>query len=293
MKLDWIAVDWGTSNLRIWAMDAADQVLLEKRSTQGMGSLRPEQFETVLLSHIDTWLGTDSTLVLACGMVGARQGWIEAPYASVPTAPMAQMIRAPVQDPRIDVRIISGVSQSAPADVIRGEETQIAGFLAHHPDYQGTICLPGTHSKWVNIQDGQITQFQTVLTGELFALLSGHSVLRHSLGTWDDICFTEVVKRAFDQPEQFAMRLFEIRAKALLDDDNSGIARLSATLIGTELAATQHYWREKNITIIGAGELARLYGLALSIWGTDATLIEASTLTLKGLNQAKKELCFA
>ncbi|MCO4817945.1 MAG: 2-dehydro-3-deoxygalactonokinase, partial [Planktomarina temperata] len=85
---DWIAVDWGTSTLRAWAMSHDGQDLATASSADGMGQLTSEEFEPALLRLIETWLAEDTpTSVIACGMVGAKQGWIEAPYAATPCQP--------------------------------------------------------------------------------------------------------------------------------------------------------------------------------------------------------------
>ena len=114
-------------------------------------------------------------------MVGARQGWIEAPYASVPCTPATQTIAPECRDPRLEMHILAGIRQLHPPDVMRGEETQIAGVLLREPGFEGVICLPGTHTKWAEVAGGIITSFQTFMTGELFGLLSTQSVLRHSM----------------------------------------------------------------------------------------------------------------
>ncbi|MGB0497122.1 MAG: 2-dehydro-3-deoxygalactonokinase, partial [Rubricella sp.] len=146
----WIAVDWGTSSLRAWAMDG-DRVLDERRTDEGAGGLDPTGFERVLIGLIERWLGPQPVSVIACGMVGSRQGWAEAPYRKVPCEPLDGLMAVAGTDQRIRLSIVPGLSQEKPADVIRGEETQIAGFLSHHPDFDGVLCLPGTHTKWVRI----------------------------------------------------------------------------------------------------------------------------------------------
>jgi len=175
---DWIAVDWGTSNLRVWAMRASGPVA-DARSDQGMGTLEPEAFEPALLDLIEPWLGAAPMPVIACGMVGAKQGWAEAPYAAVPCPPVSLATVTPnVQDRRLVVHILPGLSQASPADVMRGEETQIAGYLADVPEFDGILCMPGTHTKWVQVSAGEVVSFRTFMTGEMFALLSTGSVLR-------------------------------------------------------------------------------------------------------------------
>lgn len=283
MKVDWIAVDWGTSNLRIWALDSHDNVLAEKQSNQGMAGLLPLEFEQVLLEHIEEWLGIHAMPIRACGMVGARQGWCEAPYASVPTAPTSQSIKVPAKDQRLAMRIISGVSQANPADVMRGEETQIAGFLSDNPDYHGVLCMPGTHSKWVQIQGGQIVRFQTAMTGEIFGLLSQNSVLRHSMGDWDEAVFLETIIEAYQSPELAMSNMFSIRARDLLEGDTKGRAKLSANLVALEISGMRQLWQEQQITIIGTARLAHLYELALKKLGQTALRIDGELMSLKGL----------
>ena len=134
IAVDWIAVDWGTSHLRAFAMGPAG-VLDERTSDQGMGKLKREGFEPALLALIAEWLGAGAMQIVVCGMACARQGWIEAPYRPAPCVPVAKgaFIAAPTLDPRLNVQILPGLSQAKPADVMRGEETQIAGALALHP----------------------------------------------------------------------------------------------------------------------------------------------------------------
>ncbi|WP_303504367.1 2-dehydro-3-deoxygalactonokinase [Pacificibacter sp. 1_MG-2023] len=279
----WIAVDWGSSNLRIWAMGSNGAVIERITSDQGMLGLTKDQYEPVLMAHIEPWLGDAPMPVIACGMVGSRQGWIEAPYETVPVRPASQVVTVQTCDPRIDVRVIAGLQQLEPADVMRGEETQIAGYLAQNPRYSGVLCLPGTHSKWVAIDSGKITSFQTVLTGELFDLLAEKSILRHSIGAWNEASFLQAITQSAQAPEALLTGLFGLRASQLLHGDDTGKARLSGMVIGTELGATKAFWQGKDTVIIGAGELARLYGAALSKLGATVNVEKVDTMTLSGL----------
>lgn len=292
MQADWVAVDWGTSSLRAWAMDSAGAVLDMATAEDGMGGLEPNAFEPALLSLIDGWLVRDTqTLVLACGMVGARQGWVEAAYSETPCPPLAtgNLTRAPAQDPRLDVRIVPGLCQTAPPDVMRGEETQIAGLLSQHSGFEGTICLPGTHTKWAEISEGLVQSFRTAMTGELFALLSDSSILRHSLdedGTFDEEAFAAAVSGTLDNPAALAGELFGIRAASLLTGQSPAKARatLSGLLIGSEVAGLQR--SHSPVLVIGADRLADHYKTALALAGRKADAIPADAITLNGLRQA-------
>lgn len=293
MGVDWIAVDWGTSNLRAWGM-GPDGPVCKGASDKGMGKLAPDQFESALIEVIGPWI-SGPTQVLACGMVGARQGWREASYRAVPCRPTdpAALTRVETQDPRLDVRIAPGLSQDRPADVMRGEETQAEGALALAPGFDGVLCLPGTHSKWVQVSAGEIVSFQTFMTGEMFALLSNQSVLRHSMPKdaesegWEAEAFDAAVSDALSRPDRIAARLFSLRAESLLHGLSGAAAkaRLSGLLIGTELAAARPYWLGQKVKLIGAEKLSAHYARALAAQGVTAERLDATSCTLAGLSR--------
>ncbi len=294
IKPDWIAVDWGTSNMRAWAMSASGTVLAEARSDKGMGELARDGFEPELLRTVGDWINGKVT-VIACGMVGSRQGWVEAPYSAVPCPALPEgFARAPAQHPDLQVYVIPGVKQASPADVMRGEETQIAGFLARNKNWDGVICLPGTHTKWVHVSADEVVSFQTFMTGELFATISEHTVLRHSIATegWDDDEFAAAVADAMARPERLAARLFSLRAEGLLNDLSGAAARarLSGLLIGAELAAAKPYWLGQQIAVIGAGGLSKLYVDALAAQHAPATQVQGDAITIAGLTAAYRRL---
>ncbi len=289
-KANWIAVDWGTSSLRAWAMDAEGQDLATASSDQGMGQLTPRDFEATLCALVEPWLSAGPTDVIACGMVGARQGWIEAPYHVTPCKPQSKLTKAPTTDPRLNVRIIAGVSQTQPADVMRGEETQIAGFQKLNPNWDGVICLPGTHTKWVQMSAGEIVSFQTFMTGEMFDLLSTASVLRHSVNSngWDQEAFDQAVDEAISRPEAIAARLFGLRAGSLLNDlpATTAKSRLSGLLIGAELAAAKPYWLGQSLAMIGPKSMGDGYAAALAAQHVPVTRTDTAQMTLAGLKAA-------
>lgn len=288
---DWIAIDWGTSNLRAWAMRGT-QAVTGAESPRGMGTLAPDEFEEALLDLVGDWPGRGD--VVACGMVGARQGWIEAPYAMTPCPALPPgLIEAPCRTRGLRVRIIPGVAQSDPADVMRGEETQIAGFLRLNPGWDGTLCLPGTHVKWVQVSAGEIISFRTFMTGEIFAALGGHTVLRHSLGDegLDEDAFTVALADGMATPANLGQRLFSIRAEGLLHGLPPAEARgrLSGLLIGAELVAARGWWLGARVAVIGTGALAQRYGRALEAQGVVPILARSDAATLAGLIAAHEE----
>lgn len=295
--MNWVAVDWGTTHLRVWYMNEGGEILEARHSDQGMATLKSSEFEAALLALCSDWLTSNiKTPVIACGMVGAKQGWIEAPYRAVPCAPNAgTMIKPNVNDSRLNVFVLSGLSQKTPSsDVMRGEETQISGLISQDQDFDGVACLPGTHTKWAHISAKEVVSFQTFMTGELFSLLSKYSVLKHSISNegWVQEHFENAVQDALSRPTNIAAKLFELRASDLLQGaDKHGLrAALSGYLIGLELGGARPYWLGQEIAMIGEITLTTLYADALNLQGASCKIHDATEMTIKGLTAAYSSL---
>ncbi|MBR9904443.1 MAG: 2-dehydro-3-deoxygalactonokinase [Gammaproteobacteria bacterium] len=312
-QLAWIAVDWGSSNLRAWGLNQHDQVIAQASSDKGMLSLTPADYERELRRLVGDWLPANvHTDVMVCGMAGARQGWLEAAYLPVPTR-LDQLSQGAVTPTltgdQLRVYLLPGLSQTRSAathfDVMRGEETQLAGLVANTPDFTGLACLPGTHAKWATLEAGAVSGFSTYLTGELYQLLANQSVLRHSIGTdelQDPACreaFISAVSEIYAAPETFSSRLFGLRAQDLLDGrlpagDTRGAvlaARLSGLAIGLELAgACRECPTDKPIMLIGNQALSQRYTLALNTIGYQTQHVDGDTAVLAGLRLAHHAL---
>lgn len=290
MSIQWIAVDWGTTNLSAFAVGADAQILDRIRSNKGMSSLKPDEFEPTLLAAIEPWLSPDHKMhIVACGMVGAQQGWKEAPYTATPCRPITSetTLALGTKDPRISVQIVPGVCQFTPEDVMRGEETQIAGYLARHPDFDGFFCLPGTHTKWAEVEGGEIKRFTTFMTGEMFGLLSKTSVLRFCVDTheWFEDAFVKAFEEMSANSTGLTSKLFSLRSQALLNKTPASVlkSRLSGYLIGAELADICKNWPRRDVVIIGDDANARLYQTGLEICGYSSTVFEGPQAIVLGL----------
>ena len=298
--LSWIGLDWGTSNLRAWGLDEAGEIVETARSNAGMGGLNPQEFEPALLDVIGEWLApfhnTRQVPVICCGMVGARDGWAEAGYEKVPFKPgdMGEATSVPTLDKRLDVRILSGLSQHTPPDVMRGEETQIAGWLSKNPHWSGIVCLPGTHSKWVEIRQGEIVGFSTFVTGEMFGLLVKHSLLASlaNRSVWNDGAFLHGLNKGFDEPQKLTNRLFSLRARSLLEEGQTvhASSEISGLLIGFELKAMEKTWANKKTILIGAKNLVARYKTAIQHLGGNAQCEAGNKMALAGLIAAARQM---
>lgn len=193
-----IALDWGTSSLRAYALGSGGQVLATRRNGHGIMNLPsgpdirtpPEAFEAALQILCGDWLTTHpDTPLIACGMVGSAQGWREAPYCPVPSdeSRLARAVTAIVRPGGQSLHVVPGLLQAGDLpNVMRGEETQIAGVLQSlTPDDQVPpqllVGLPGTHTKWAWIEAGTVVRFETFMTGEIYAALSQHTILGRTM----------------------------------------------------------------------------------------------------------------
>ncbi|MFT3761817.1 MAG: 2-dehydro-3-deoxygalactonokinase [Pseudoxanthomonas sp.] len=270
-----IAVDWGTSSLRAFRLDAAGVVLESRRSDQG--AMKSQGcFGAVLAGIVEGW---DDGLVIMSGMVGSRQGWKEVGYVECPVD--AARIAAHLQPmpagtlPGREIWLVPGLSafdRDRVPDVMRGEETQVCGLLAQLGEGAHYVCLPGTHSKHVRLVDGRIDGFSTLMTGELFDLLRNHSLLGRLMedGPLDAHAFAEGVAMAA-RPAGLLQQLFTVRSRALFDQfgPRQVPGYLSGLLIGHELRAVPDDVR--HVHVVSADGLAAPYLEALRLRGLTAT----------------------
>jgi 2-dehydro-3-deoxygalactonokinase len=281
-----IAVDWGTSSLRIYRLDESGAIRARREAPAGIMSVTGGAFAATLEAELGDWIG-DGPIVMS-GMIGSRQGWREVPYAECPAgaAEIARLMQ-PIEwgdgrrawiAPGLCCRDESGVP-----DVMRGEETQIIGALADLPIGEATICLPGTHSKWVRWRDGRIADFATAMTGEVFAVLRRHSILGRLMSADDDahdpVAFAAGLRRA-REPGGLLHQLFAVRTRGLFGEiaADAQPSYLSGILIGHEIAAlAPPEIRDGDglIHLIGAPGLVALYREALAAGGRDSRILDS------------------
>jgi 2-dehydro-3-deoxygalactonokinase len=299
--LDWVAVDWGTSNLRAWGIGGDGSIVFERASPKGMGKLAREEFSPTLAEIVgESVQDRDTSLqVLICGMAGAKQGWMEAPYLEAPTDLVGLLdgaVQPPMPDPSMTVSILPGVCQKAGDDnVMRGEETQLLGLAALNPGFNGLVCLPGTHSKWAQLSGTRVEHFSTAMTGELFEVLRSHSVLRHSLAGELDGAeradgFSAGAADGLERPEHLLGMLFRVRAGSLLSGRSPAwcAGYLSGLLIGTEIGGNRNLIADAPIPLIGSPGLCALYEKVLGMIGAKGAVQDATEIVLAGLKAARK-----
>jgi 2-dehydro-3-deoxygalactonokinase len=289
-----IAVDWGTTRLRARLVDGAGVVLAEAVSDRGIGPLNGAGHEDAFESLVATWPLVPAIMT---GMVGSRQGWREAAYVPCPAdvAGIGGALTRFTTAKGRAVAIIPGL-RVGDVNVMRGEETQIIGLMDAEASFSGTVIMPGTHSKWARVEGGTTIDFASFMSGELFALLAKHSLLRHSVSDADamgDVSssadFRAGVEYARAVP--FAATLFTVRVRQLLTGTTpeANLDYLSGLVIGGEIAsATAMDLARGSLRIIAAGPLARAYGAALSVFGLSAEVRDGDAMALAGLRHVAR-----
>ena len=296
MSSMFIAGDWGTSRLRLTLCDG-DRVIGRK---SGPGAVAAGLIhEDVLFSLIEPWLAAHGAVpVVLCGMVGSRNGWVEAPYARCPAGAgdlRLRLERFSVGDvPIAIVPGLVGASPRAAPDVMRGEETQIVGALADDPELaQGArlFVLPGTHTKWVRVEDGRVASFQTALTGEMFALLRDHSTLTKAGGADAGLAgdgFAAGLERHSQAPAGGLLHeVFEVRARQLLDGWSPAYALdfLSGLLVAADVEGALALFGapDRPVVVIGEAQLTERYSQALRRLGAGVRQLDGEACALSGL----------
>lgn len=274
-----LGVDWGTTSFRAYRLDAGGGIVEARRAEAGIKAIDDGDFEGAFEQLVGDWLDADPAVpVVLSGMIGSRQGWLEAPYLECPAAvadlgtallplDLARGRRIHLA-PGLSTRDAGGVP-----DVMRGEEVQILGAVDRLGVDRATLCLPGTHSKWARVREGRVAGFATHLTGEAFEALRRHTILGRTIehAAWDDAAFLSGVDRS-GAAGGLLHHLFGVRAAGLfgeLPPDRAG-AFLSGLLIGHELRAETGTLGRDPVFLIGEPGLVRLYAEALRQLGVEA-----------------------
>lgn len=296
-KPAFIGGDWGTSRLRLFLCDA-DGAVLARADGPGVAEAGARAAE--IFAGLTT--GWDKALpAILSGMVGSTIGWREASYVACPVAPDA-IAKAALrfEAPNLDgsarqVAIVPGLScrnASGLFDVMRGEETQLLGALRLKPQLgrgRHLFGLPGTHAKWVLVENGTVIHFQSALSGELFALLSAHSVLARGASPvrGEHPAFAQGLEVARSQSEAGLLHLlFSTRSRVLAGEieKEQAASYLSGLIIGEDVAgAVRLFAPQDSVTLVCAPDLAALYARALSAHGLSATAIAGDDAALAGL----------
>lgn len=271
-----VGVDWGSSSFRAYQFDEQGTVVAELSADKGIREIQPatpEHYEQVLFELIGPWL-SDGDTVLLSGMITSRAGWVETPYLACPVdvttiASFAQCINAR----NVQLRFLPGIKQEHPTpDVMRGEELQLLG--AANQDGVSTMVLPGTHSKWASMRGTELSQFRTVITGELFEVIFKNTLVGaiFTSSVFNEGSFLEGVSAGYETAT-LVSDIFTLRSSVLLEHASSDVqhSRLSGMLIGHELReGLQLMGATNNVVLVGSESLCSLYQLAFTQVGLSA-----------------------
>ncbi len=279
-----VTIDWGTTNRRVFLLDAHDNVVRRETDALGVTAILAGGFPDEI-KRLRARFG-DAPFLLA-GMIGSNRGWVEAPYVRCPVT--IETLRESllwVEPGR--TAIVPGACVDADrADVMRGEEVQLLGAVAAGlVARDALLCLPGTHAKWAQVTDGALTGFRTVMTGEIFALLRNHSLLAPQLScdVADGDAFRDGVRRGLEDGALLS-DLFGARARILLGrlDPAKAASYVSGLLLGADLRIGLSGAPEGPVGLIGDPRLTHLYGAALDEAGRTHQEVDGERAFLAGM----------
>jgi len=291
-----IALDWGTTRARAFLISETGAVLERRIADRGIQSVPaggyPEAFAELAGDFLKA--APDAAIVLA-GMVGSRNGWIEARYVPCPASP-AEIAAAAIKaelDAATTATILPGLSYDDGAfDVMRGEETLIVGLGLT----DGIACLPGTHSKWAEIKQGRITRFASFMTGEIYGLLRNDSILARLAEAPSEADTVEGAARgraAAGRPGGLLNTAFAARTEVLAGRMQGGAVGpyLSALLVGQEIAGAEAlFGKGQTIHLVADGALAESYGAGLQARGHAIQLISPEAAFVAGVRRLAADL---
>lgn len=278
-----ISADWGTSAFRLYLFQVTTQkVIASIYSDQGVRSIHelcdsdvsPEKevvFKEVLADHLAQLARAakkdlDGLPVIISGMVGSSIGWQDLPYARLPVrtdgSDLVTKMMSVTEGFNHQVILVSGVSKGS-EDIMRGEETQLVGLVNQLGTQDCWFVFPGTHSKHVLVENGQITDFNTFMTGEMYQLMTEHSILKSSLKYMDDFdeqAFVNGVRQGSKQ--RLLPSLFTLRAQQVTSGDLVPSDRLSGLLIGNELAVFRN--QKRPVYVCASKAIGNRYRIALN-----------------------------
>ncbi len=294
----YLAVDWGSTNFRLFGIDADNNVVLESHAPLGVFQIGQRNFAEVLAEHLTT-LGPDAmTLpIVMAGMIGSRSGWFDVPYVAAPSnihtlSKSAYHFDLPWGPDAYIIPGMSFIDDTMRRDVMRGEEVQLFGLLAHTSKHYDVAILPGTHSKHVTFCGKRISSFTTYFTGEMYHLLSEHSSVRPptlASTRFHQDAFMLGVKRA--QEGSLLSDVFSARTAQLFADlpDEHIADFLSGILIGHELA---HVPKNAQIAFIGGEKLCHRYRVAALSLSLQSDIHSGDQCFLEGMSSLLKEMNF-
>lgn len=285
----YLACDWGTTSLRAWVLNVSGAVVRSRDFPLGVGKLAPGEAAKRFRDEVRPGLVAEHLPAVLSGMIGSTLGWAVADYLDCPAG--LSDLAAHLMQVDDEVWIAPGLRTQGlfgASDVIRGEETQILGWLHAEPSRltgRRLICHPGTHAKWMLVEDGRIETFVTSMTGELFAVLTKNGVLKTEANPDNADGFRAGLEAAGDG-SMLASRLFSGRARVVADGKSAdeSAAYLSGLLIGADAAATPKAFGYAGvIDVMGEPQLCRNYAAALEHNGLVAHIHDGDAASLAGL----------
>lgn len=286
MSNHFVGINWGSSNFRAYLIDKSGSIVEAMEAASGIAGLDRDGMVKQIIAVSERWPHVDR--IYACGMIGSNIGWIDAGYVQCPIA-LAGLADAlkPAQISDVGLHIVPGLacrrSQDNAPDIMRGEETELFGLLASgRLPASGIVALPGTHTKWVSIEEGKVQEFITAMSGEIFDRLTAAGLLASVVDGPAVVgpAFFDGVRNGAERESGLGTQLFGARARVIRGDlkRSEGASYLRGLLIGSEVADARSLFPQlsrASVPLVGASHVVELYGAALDALGISSHGVES------------------
>lgn len=286
-----VGINWGGSNFRAYLI-ANGSLVDSWTEPAGVAGLTRAEMAGQIAGLAVRW--PDAGPIYASGMIGSNVGWEEVPYAACP-AGLRQVIegRRECDFGGTRVTIVPGLicrrqSDGCP-DILRGEETEILGLVRMRGMADGLVALPGTHTKWVRLHGGQVMDFATSMSGEIYDRLTQRGLLASIVDgqATDGEIFRASVKTAFERRFGLGTAMFGVRTRVITGEfsRSDAAAALRGLLIAADIADAIDLFPDDMrdaVPLLGNAGLCALYAAALATVGIETELVDPDRAAVAG-----------
>lgn len=287
-----VGINWGSTNFRAYLIRRDGTVVDEYSRPSGVAKLDRAGMEDMMRELGRQW--PVRAAVYAAGMIGSNVGWQNVPYVAAP-ATLDGIGRGTLaaQIGGVDLRLVPGMAcvrtYDGGPDILRGEEIELFGFAQLYPDWDGFVALPGTHTKWVRFDRGEVHDFFTSMSGEMYDRLTSSgllaSIVEGEARAGD--AFFEGVALGSERKLGLTTLLFGARARVIRETlpRAESASFLRGLLIGSEIAdalAIHPGLAGARLPLIGNGPLCQLYAAALESMGMGSWYVDSRAACVAG-----------
>lgn len=282
--VSWIGLQWDGQSVNIWLHDQKNEVISQRQAAHAGIKAILDQLSPDLPDG-------KVTPVISAGLPDVPTSNLR----QVPARPVVGVLTLNPDDPRIKLLAIPGLQQRKPVAQMSGDETMVAGYLQHNPDFDGVICSAGPQTHWIHISAGEVVSFQTFLTSLMTSFMAEQLSIAPSRSRTgvDNDALVAAMNDIIMRPQNLGAELAQLAANKSLNDasDQFSWSKMLGLMIGLELSGARPYWLGQRVAILGDEPLATIYSEALHTQGVPSECHDRVRMAQFGLASAYAKYC--